>query len=124
MTDVQNIADRYIAVWTEADPSARRDAIAELWIPEGRHYVGTRSVQGYDALEKRITESHEKWVRDKRNRFRAIDAKGLHDSVTFYWEMLPPDGDTVLAVGLEFLILNEQGRILTDYQYVVTPPAG
>jgi hypothetical protein len=122
--EAQDLADRYIAVWTEVDATERRKSIAPLWMPGGRHYVGTREVQGYDALESRIIESHEKWVRDKGNRLRATEAKILHDSITFYWKMLPPAGDTKLAVGLEFVILNEQGRIVTDYQYIIIPPAG
>jgi len=75
-------------------------------------------VRGYDALEKRIRGSHEKNVRDNGNRFRAAkDARGLHDVVTFHWEMLPADGETVLARGLEFLIVRDDGHILVDYQF-------
>jgi hypothetical protein len=45
-------------------------------------------------------------------RFRAVNnAKALHDSVTSTWEMLPPKGESVLAEGLEFLIVDEQGHI-------------
>jgi hypothetical protein len=36
--------------------------------------------------------------------------------------MLPADGDAVLAVGLEFLVLDERRRILADYQFIVKPP--
>ena len=34
-----------------------------------------------------------------------------------YWEMLPANGDTVLVRGLEFLIIDDDGRILVDYQF-------
>lgn len=121
-SEAQQLADRYIAAWTEVDASERRKAIANLWIENGKHYVGTREVQGYEALEKRVIESHEKWVRDHGNRFQVRDAQALHDSITFYWDMLPPEGERALAIGLEFLLLNEQGRIVADYQYIVKPP--
>lgn len=123
-SEAQQLADRYIGAWTEMDASGRRNAVATLWIEDGRHCVGTRAVQGYDALEERIIESHDKWVRDRSNRFRARDAQTHHDSITFYWDMLATEGETVLAIGLEFLLLNERGRITTDYQYIVKPPAG
>src|SRR5262249_49203959 len=55
MNDPQCLADRYVAVWNETDPDRRRRAFAELWRPDGRHYVDTREACGYDALEKRIT---------------------------------------------------------------------
>ena len=117
MPDAQTLADRYVAVWNERDAESRRNAIAALWVPDGQHYVGTREARGYEELEKRILGSYEKNVGNDGNRFRAVDdARRLHDVVTFHWEMLPADGATVLARGLEFLIVDDAGRILVDYQ--------
>ncbi|MGH6882031.1 hypothetical protein [Hypericibacter sp.] len=118
MDATQDIAERYVAVWNETDPERRRRQIAELWTPAGQHYVDVREVRGYDALENRITGSHEKNVRDDGHRFRAAkDARRLRDVVTFHWEMLPAETETVLARGLEFLIMSEDGRVLADYQF-------
>jgi hypothetical protein len=118
MIDPQTLADRYVAVWNEKDEKRRREAIAALWVPNGQHFVEGREVRGYDELEKRIRGSHEKNVRDDGNRFRAASgARRLPGVVTFYWEMLPANGDTVLVRGLEFLIINDEGRILVDYQF-------
>jgi hypothetical protein len=118
MLDPQMLADRYVAVWNEKDEARRRDAIAALWVPNGQHYVQGRKAQGYEELEKRIQGSHEKNVRDDGNRFRALPgARHLPGVVTFYWEMLPANADTVLVTGLEFLIINDDGRILVDYQF-------
>jgi hypothetical protein len=120
VNDAQELADRYVAVWNETNAETRRRAIAELWRPDGIHYVGTREAHGYEALEQRIAGSHEKNVRDGGHRFRAVNgARRLRDVVTFFWEMLPAGGDTVVATGLEFLILDDQGRIVTDYQFVL-----
>jgi hypothetical protein len=44
-------------------------------------------------------------------------ARHLPGVVAFYWEMLPANADTVLVKGLEFLIINDEGRILVDYQF-------
>ena len=118
MLDPQTLADRYVAVWNEKDERRRRDAIASLWVPNGRHFVAEREARGYEELEKRIRGSHEKNVRDDGNRFRAAPgARRLRDVVTFHWEMLPADGDKVLVRGLEFLTINDEGRILVDYQF-------
>lgn len=114
----QLLADRYTALWNEADPAARRKAIAELWAPDGVHYVRTLEARGYPALETRVTGSFEKNVRDRGNRFRAVrNAQALRDTVTFNWEMVARDGEKVLAVGLEFLVLDDRGRIVADYQF-------
>jgi hypothetical protein len=118
MDDLQGLADRYAAVWNETDAGRRRQQIAELWVPEGQHYVGERQVRGYENLETRIRESHEKNVRDGGNRFRAAQgARRLRDVVTFYWEMLPANSETVVGRGLEFLIVNNEGRIVADYMF-------
>jgi hypothetical protein len=118
MLDPQTLADRYVAVWNEKDEKRRRETIASLWVPDGQHFVEGRQARGYEELEKRIRGSHEKNVRDDRNRSRAAPgARRLHDVVTFHWEMLPADADTVMVRGLQFLIINDEGRILIDYQF-------
>jgi hypothetical protein len=117
----QGFAERYVALWNESDPGARRQGIEALWAPGGMHFMGTREACGYDALERRVTGSYEQSVRDRGNRFRALPgASALHDAVTFFWQMVPAASDEVLATGVAFLILDATGRILTDYQFVLT----
>ena len=118
MIDHQSLADRYAAVWNETDAGQRRRQIAELWAPQGQHYVGLREVRGYQEIETRVRESHEKNVVQNGNRFRAMPgARQVRDVVTFYWEMLPQNGETVLGKGLEFLIIDDEGRIRVDYMF-------
>ena len=120
MSNPQELASRYVEVWNERNAEKRREQIAALWTQDGAHYVGTREVHGYEELEQRVIGSHEKNVVLGGNRFRAVeDACALHDVVTFHWEMLPEHDDTVLAVGREFLVVNAQGRIVTDYQFIL-----
>jgi hypothetical protein len=121
MTDTRELADRFAAVWNEADAGARREAIAELWAPNGVHYVKTIEARGYAAIEKRVVDAYQKNVRDNGNRFRAVrNAQALRNVIMFDWEMVPAGSDEVLAVGREFLILDEGGRIITDYQFIVS----
>ncbi len=123
-TSFTELADRYVAVWNETDAAARRAAIASLWVPEGEHHVRTLQAKGYEALHQRVTGSHEKNVRDNGFRFIATgDAQPLHDAVMFHWQMVPAAGGPVAALGLEFLMLAEDGRIATDYQFILPTPA-
>ena len=118
--NAQEIVERYVAVWNETDGTARRRMIEQLWVEGGRHFVGNREAIGYDALEVRVTGSHDKNVRDNGNRFRARpDARQVRDAITFHWEMLRGTSDEVAAVGLEVLLVDAQGRIVTDYQFIV-----
>jgi hypothetical protein len=117
----QQLADRYAAVWNEADHDTRRAAIASLFAPDGVHYVGTRVARGHAALEDRVVGAYEKNVRDAGHRFRAQpNAQSLRGVVTFHWEMIEPATGEVLAVGLEFLQLGEDGRIACDHQFMVS----
>jgi hypothetical protein len=51
-------------------------------------------------------------------RYRAAPTARLRgDVVTFRWEMLLADTETVLAGGLEFLIVDDDGRILADHPF-------
>ena len=104
----------------EPDPTARREAIAKLWRSDGVHYVGTREARGHAALAERISGSHDKNVRDAGHAFRAAkNAQALRQVVTFNWEMIDPSSADVLAVGLEFLQLDADGRIASDFQFIV-----
>jgi hypothetical protein len=51
--------------------------------------------------------------------FRARDnAARLEDVVKFNWEMVRKSDGTVAAVGLGILVLGDDGRIRTDYQFI------
>jgi len=116
MLHAQDLAERYVAVWNEGEPASRRRQIAELWIPDGQHYVDVREARGYDALEQRIVGSYNKNVRDGGHRFRAVqNARELRDLVTFGWEMYSASDERVVAQGSAILLLNPEGRIRFDY---------
>lgn len=114
----QDLAERYVAVWNETDDARRREQIAQLWPADGTHFVGQRDVRGHAALEQRVLGSHVKNVREGDHLFRAAPgARALQDVVTFRWEMTPAGRDEVVAAGLEFVILDDQGRIRADYMF-------
>ena len=51
--------------------------------------------------------------------FRARDnAARLGNLVKFNWEMVPVGGGQAAGVGLEVLILDDDGRIRLDYQFI------
>jgi hypothetical protein len=119
MLDAQKLADRYVAAWNERDADRRRNAIAALWSPDAPRHGGAHGSREYEVIEKRILAPHEKNAGRDGARFRAVrDARRLSDVVTFRWEMLPVDSETVLASRLEFLIVDDEGRILLDHPFV------
>jgi len=120
MIDGQQLAERYAAVWNETDAQARRTAIEHLWRADGQHFVNATHVQGFDALEQRVRGSHEKNVRDAGHRFRIAEpARHLPGVVTFTWQMVKPASREVFATGLEILEVDNAGRIVRDWQFIL-----
>ena len=59
---VDQIVDRYLAVWSEPDAGARREAVAALWAPDGVEYVENIQFRGHGELEARIAEAYTEFV--------------------------------------------------------------
>jgi hypothetical protein len=129
------LADRYVAVWNEPDADRRRDAIAGLWSEDGVHileppddileaarkqgFVPSLEARGHEALETRVTRAYDEFIAPGEFAFRRRDnVVRLADVVKFNWEMVgASDGETV-ALGLELLVLDGDGRIRVDYQFI------
>jgi hypothetical protein len=119
MNDLQNFVRDYVSVWNEPDPERRRQLIRTLWQEDARHLARTLEAVGHAGIEKRVTDAYEKWVREKGNIFRLRDGvDGHHDVVKLRWEMLPASGGEVISIGLDFLVLGNDGRIRTGWQFI------
>jgi len=118
MLDAQALADRYVAAWNEPDAIRRCAAVAALWAPDAESRGAPREPRGFGALGRLVLGSSGKNGRDGI-RFRAApSARRRRDVVTFRWEMVLAGSETVLASGLEFLIVDDEGRILVDHPFV------
>ena len=121
MNTTQQMVSRYVAMWNETDDAIRRRTIAELWAPDGANYLKSAAYHGHAEIEARVTASHEKNVVQGGNRFRARpDFQCVQNGVLLTWEMLPQGSETVLAVGHEFFVLGDDGRILSDHQFILS----
>jgi len=134
--DARELVRRYVAVWIEPDAELRRKAIHDLWAEDGAHILQppqeirraaaglgfpsvTLEARGHDGIEVRVTRSYQDFVAPGEFTFRARDnADRLGDIVKFNWEMVPVGGGAAAAVGLEILVLGEDNRIKTDYQFI------
>jgi hypothetical protein len=132
----EQLADRYVALWSEPDADRRRRIIAELWTVDGSQIlqppqemreiaaspgVGLAAMleaRGHAELEARAATAYEHWVGSEGLSFRGRDdVDRLGDVVKFHWEAVSPDGE-VAAVGLVFLVLGADGRIRRDYVFI------
>src|SRR5688500_6566066 len=130
------LAKQYLALWNEPDADRRRRIIAELWTQDGRHIlqppqeiralaaqpgIGLPAIleaRGYAEIEARAASAYEHWVGSEGLSFRGRnDADRLGDVVKFHWEAVAKDGEA-FGVGLNFLVLDADGRIERDYTFV------
>jgi len=118
---MNEIADRYFAVWSEPDPDARRAAIAKVWAPDGVEYVEGKQFRGHAELEARVTGAYETFLASGEYIARFSDDPARHDDIiTATGEFVTPDGEVVWSARI-FLILNEDGLVAEDYQLTVHP---
>jgi hypothetical protein len=119
MSNAEDIARRYIHIWNETDPGARRAQVAALWIEDGTHYVRLREVRDHADLETRVATSHQTNVAERNYKFElAGGVEQLRDMVKFNWRMVPNSGRAVAATGLIVLLLADDGRARIDYQFI------
>jgi hypothetical protein len=119
MSHAEDLAQRYIHIWNEADPGARRAQVAALWAENGTHYVRVREVHGHADLETRVATSHQTNVAERNFWFEVAGlVEPLRDMVKFNWRMVPKGGGAVAATGLIVCLLAEDGRIRIDYQFI------
>jgi hypothetical protein len=119
MSYAEDLARRYVHIWNEADPAARRAQVKALWIENGTHYVRTREVHGHADLEVRVATSHQTNVAE-RNYWFEVDGgvEQLRDMVKFNWRMAGKGGGAIAATGLIVALLADDGRIRIDYQFI------
>jgi SnoaL-like domain len=117
------IADRYLAVWRESDPVARRAAIADLWAPDGVEYVEGVQFRGRDELEKRVAEAHQQFVTDLGYSIESDGEAIRNGDIISGTVTLVNQGQKVVWSARVFLVLNSDGLIQEDYQLTVQPLA-
>lgn len=136
-TDAASVAARYVAQWLEPDGATRRRMIEELWAPDATHVIETPPeavrdaaatlglpapplrAQGHDALERRVGRGHDEFVAPGEFTFRLGPvAWGHAEIVVLTWEMVAVADGTVVGTGRDVLILDPDGRIRSDHQYV------
>src|SRR3954453_8781051 len=132
----EQLADRYMALWNEPDANRRGRLIAELWTEDGSQILqppqemreiaasagiglaSTLDARGHAELEARAKTAYEHWVASNGLSFRRRDdVERLQEVVKFHWEAVSPDGE-LMAVGLDFLILDVDGRIQRVYTFI------
>ncbi len=120
MTDFDNLVSRYLAVWNETDPAARRTAIDEVFADDVRYVDPLAAVAGRDALSGLIGAAQQQ--------FPGLvfapggPADGHHEQVRFSWRLGPPGG-AALVEGFDVAEVGGDGRIRQVFGFLDRVPA-
>ena len=119
-TELDTFVDRYLAMWNEPDADRRRALVEELWAPSAINATATLEAVGHDEITARVTRAFDAFVGTGEHRFEEHRPYAAHHgAVRVWWQMVRTDG-AVAAAGQEFLVLDGDGRILSDHQFTVS----
>lgn len=117
--DTEELAARYTAVFNEPDAAARDSAVAALWGADARMCTAANEYVGLGAITKRVAAAYEKFIVVQGNVFRPLGSPDAHhDGVRIRWEMVPAAGGPAVSGGSQFLLLDADGRVRSDFQFI------
>ncbi|MDH6132716.1 ketosteroid isomerase-like protein [Kitasatospora sp. MAA4] len=109
MTNLQQLADQYLALWNETDPAARRKAIEDIWAEDATYTDPLAQTVGraeFDAVIGAVQSQFPGLV-------FTLGAGGVdahHGIARFTWDLGPAGGEA-LVVGFDVLVATADGRI-------------
>lgn len=122
MSKLDELVERYLAVWNESDAERRRKAIAEVWDENGVYYNQGAEFRGHEAIEAAVVEAHDQFSAAGFV-FELDKVEEVHDAVRFVWNMVAAGGGEPASVGTQFWVLAEDGRVRLDYQFIDKMPS-
>lgn len=121
--DYNKLADRYVAIWNEPDPLIRRKLIDEVWAEDGAYHNRLFTVWGRDMIENIISAAHADYSA-KGFMFKSQNCSyGHHNGVRIGWVLVASGTGEVDTVCEDFLMLNDDGQIVLDYQFGLRTPS-
>lgn len=99
MSEFEDLVERYIAAWNEADAGRRRGMIAETFTEAASYVDPLAASEGHAGIDAMIEAVRQQFPGHRFRRTGAVDRH--HDRVRFCWE-LAADGNAVVAKGADF----------------------
>jgi hypothetical protein len=108
MNEADAVVSRYLAVWNETDPSARRAAIDELWADDATYVDPMVVAEGREAIEATVAAVQGQFPGFTFTLLGDVDAH--HNLARFRWA-LGPAGVEPPVVGFDVAVLTDDGRL-------------
>jgi SnoaL-like domain len=105
---MQEIAERYIACWNEADPQRRRKLIDELWAEDASYVDPMAEARGRDEIDALMGAVQTQFPGLTFSLAGLVDAH--HRQARFSWA-LGPAGAEPVVLGFDVAVAAEDGRL-------------
>lgn len=118
VNEAESFANRYLAVLREDDEQIQRNRIIQLWASDAV-CVGEQAVTyGHTDLLNRLRGPQAARVQKGSVFVSGQASQAHHNFVTFRWQIENRESRALATSGSELIILDENGRIRVDYQFL------
>ncbi|MEV7119006.1 nuclear transport factor 2 family protein [Kitasatospora griseola] len=119
--DLQNIVERYLAVWNETDPTARRKLVEDVWAADGTYTDPLTAVRGRDEFDAALAAVQAQFPGFAFRLGSPVDTH--HNVARFTWELAPEGAEEALVVGFDVLTATEDGRVASVVGFLDKVPS-
>ena len=109
MADVATVVDNYLAAFNETDPARRRELIEQTWADGASYLDPLMEGDGADGIDAMIAGVQSQYPGYRFELAGEPDAH--HDRVRFAWHLHAPENGDVVATGIDFGTVAEDGRL-------------
>jgi hypothetical protein len=112
-------------MWNERDADVRRKLIEELFADDAEYVMFARDpMHGHDEIAEQVDFAHNLYFNRGFVFKSSNNAEGHHNLVKFDWVLVSSETGELESLGFDFLVLDENGRISKDYQFLSKPAFG
>src|SRR5690625_450326 len=108
MTKFTALIQAYLNTWNETDPTARKEAIREVWEVSGRYSDPLAVAQGHEEIDRTIAAVQQQFPAMTFELLGEIDAHG--DQARFRWQ-LGAMGKKPVAIGFDVMVTGQRGKV-------------
>ena len=116
---MQEIIERYLAVWNETDAVKRRELVDAVWAPDGSYTDPLADVRGREAIDGLIGAVQQQFPGFVFTLGGTVDAH--HDQARFSWHLGPEGAAEPVVIGFDVAVV-EQDRIGSVYGFLDKVP--
>lgn len=109
MSNLEHVADAYIAAWNERDGERRRELIAATWTEDARYLDPIVAGEGHNGIDAMIAGV---LVQAEGHAFRRTGpVDGHHDRIRFGWDLVNLETGVPFMAGLDVGEIAPDGRL-------------